>query len=304
MYAEGRVRRLAVALAEALEGFETMAPRVADRVPPMRDYDRFTEVLGFFTGAGCAGCRAGGSQLPFCAARTCFREQGVDFCFQCAEYPCGRNAYPENLARRWRAAGDRMREVGAEEFYRTAYAAALLGGDGVAPIGGSVLVGFATRYGSTQEVAEAVAEALRGEGLHVDVKPLREVRSLDGYQAAVVGAPLQMFRWHKDALGFLKRHRRILEAIPVAVFALGPLENSQKHWGGARSQLEEELAKFPWLKPATVKVFGGKLDPCSLRFPYNVTPGLNKLPPSDLRSWDDIETWGRSLPGVLFGEAD
>jgi hypothetical protein len=118
MYAEGRVRRLAVARGEALEGFETMAPRVADRVPPMRDYDRFTEVLGFFTGAGCAGCRAGGSQLPFCAARTCFREQGVDFCFQCAEYPCGRNAYPENLARRWRAAGDRMREVGAEEFYR------------------------------------------------------------------------------------------------------------------------------------------------------------------------------------------
>jgi menaquinone-dependent protoporphyrinogen oxidase len=171
-------------------------------------------------------------------------------------------------------------------------------------MGGSVLVGFATRYGSTQEVAQAVAEALRGEGLHVDVKPLRDVRSLDGYQSVVVGAPLQMFRWHKDALGFLKRYRKTLETLPVAVFALGPVENSQKDWSGARSQLKEELATFSWLRPAAVKVFGGKLDPYTLRFPYNVIPGLNKLPPSDLRDWDDIEAWGKSLPGVLFEKAE
>jgi hypothetical protein len=118
MYAEGRVKKLATGLAKALEGFENMAPRVADRFPPLRDYDRFVEILGLFGGATCAGCRRGGSTLPFCSARTCFKEQGVDFCFHCEEYPCERNAYPENMDRRWRSYNDRMREVGVEEYYR------------------------------------------------------------------------------------------------------------------------------------------------------------------------------------------
>ena len=71
----------------------------------------------------------------------------------------------------------------------------------------SVLVAFATRYGSTQEVAEAVATALRAKGFDVDVRPLKTVRSVEGYGAVVVGAPLQMFRWHKDAFAFLKKHK-------------------------------------------------------------------------------------------------
>lgn len=118
MCSQGRVRRLAADLAEALRGFENMAPRVADRIPGLLEYDRFADILEFFAGASCAGCRAGGAALPFCAARTCFREKGVDFCFQCDEYPCGRNSFPENLHARWREHNDRMREVGVERFYR------------------------------------------------------------------------------------------------------------------------------------------------------------------------------------------
>ena len=55
--------------------------------------------------------------MPFCAARTCFAEKGVDFCFQCDEYPCSRNSYPDLLARKWRANNERMKEVGVEAFY-------------------------------------------------------------------------------------------------------------------------------------------------------------------------------------------
>ena len=117
MYSRGGVKNLSTDLATALEGFQNMAPRVADRFPALQHYDNFAEVLGLFVGASCAGCRDGGCTLPFCAARTCFREQGVDFCSQCAEYPCQRNDYPENLEQRWRARNDRMREVGVERYY-------------------------------------------------------------------------------------------------------------------------------------------------------------------------------------------
>jgi menaquinone-dependent protoporphyrinogen oxidase len=87
----------------------------------------------------------------------------------------------------------------------------------------STLVAYATSYGSTREVAEAVAATLREHGLEVDIQPMRQVRTLAGYSAVVLGAPLYMFRWHKDARRFLSRNRQALTELPVAIFALGPL---------------------------------------------------------------------------------
>jgi menaquinone-dependent protoporphyrinogen oxidase len=163
----------------------------------------------------------------------------------------------------------------------------------------SVLVGYATRYGSTQEVAEAVATTLRERGLAVDIGPMREVRTLDQYRAIVLGAPLYMFHWHKDALNFLARHRAALTARPVAIFALGPFHADEKEFQGSREQLEKELAKFPWLTPVAIEIFGGKFDPEKLTFPHNLVPALKKMPASDIRDWTAIRAWASTLAATL-----
>ncbi|MHB1413947.1 MAG: flavodoxin domain-containing protein [Chloroflexota bacterium] len=165
-----------------------------------------------------------------------------------------------------------------------------------------VLVAFATRYGSTREVAEAVAATLRERGLAVDLQPLREVRTLDGYDAVVLGAPLYMFHWHKDALNFLSRHRQALEGRPVAVFAMGPLHDEESERQGAREQLDKELAKFPWFTPIDRTIFGGKYDPAKLTFPHNLIASLpagplKGLPASDVRDWAAIRAWASNLAG-------
>jgi menaquinone-dependent protoporphyrinogen oxidase len=158
-----------------------------------------------------------------------------------------------------------------------------------------VLVGYATRYGSTQEVAEAVAATLRECGLEVDIQPMRKVRTLAGYSAVVLGAPLYMFRWHKDALRFLSRHRKALTERPVAVFALGPTHDpyDEEEWQDSRAQLDKELAKFSWLTPVALEMFGGKYDPAKLRFPINLLAGQE--PASDLRDWTAIRAWASNL---------
>ncbi|HEY5529500.1 MAG TPA: DUF3795 domain-containing protein [Thermoleophilia bacterium] len=117
-YADGRVRREAAQLRLDLKGFESLAARVAGEHPVLAGYPEFQGVLDFLAEGSCTGCRASGSGLPFCAARICFREKGVDYCFQCDEYPCSHNQYPEMLERRWRAANDRMKEVGVVSFYQ------------------------------------------------------------------------------------------------------------------------------------------------------------------------------------------
>lgn len=163
----------------------------------------------------------------------------------------------------------------------------------------AVLVGYATRYGSTQEVAEAVAATLRERGLATDVQPLRQVRTLAGHGAVVLGAPLIMYHWHKDALHFLSRHRQALTERPVAVFALGPVHDphDEAEWQDSRAQLDKELAKVPWLRPVAMELFGGKFDPAKLRFPINLLAGQE--PASDLRDWTSIRAWAGDLAAKL-----
>ena len=163
----------------------------------------------------------------------------------------------------------------------------------------SILVAYATTYGSTQEVAQSVAETLRGCGLEIEVQPAGKVKDLSGYRAMVLGAPLYMFRWHADARRFLARHRAALAALPTAIFALGPFHNKEDEMTSAHEQLDKELAKYPWFKPAVVEVFAGKFDPASLRFPFSLIGPLKKMPASDERDWEAIGTWAKTLADIL-----
>lgn len=164
----------------------------------------------------------------------------------------------------------------------------------------SVLVAFASRSGSTQEVAEKIAATLREGGLAVSIQPMRDARTIDAYSAVVLGAPLYMFHWHKDALTFLSRHRNALTQRPVAVFALGPFHADEKEFQDARSQLNQELAKFPWLAPVAVEVFGGRFEPTKLGFPFKLIPALRNMPASDVRDWNAIRAWASGLTAKLL----
>ena len=125
----------------------------------------------------------------------------------------------------------------------------------------NVLLAFATKNGSTEQVAGAIAEALREAGAQVTALPARAVReSAAGYDLIVLGAPLYSGRWHRDAHRFLKRHRRELATVPVAVFGMGPRNDTEEAWRRSRAQLDRALGRSGWLTPVRVTVFGG-VDP-------------------------------------------
>ena len=168
----------------------------------------------------------------------------------------------------------------------------------------SILVAYATRYGSTQQVAETVTETLRDSGLEVDIQPMQQVRTLAGYRAVVLGAPLYIGRWHKEAQRFLSLHQKALTQRPVAIFALGPTQPDEKEWEGARAQLDQELAKYPWLTPVALELFGGKYDPAKLSFFHKLlatlpASPLHQMPASDVRDWTAIRAWARELAAKL-----
>jgi menaquinone-dependent protoporphyrinogen oxidase len=154
----------------------------------------------------------------------------------------------------------------------------------------SILVAYASKRGSTAEVATFVGKRLRERGLVVDVHNAAEVESLASYDGVVLGGSLYFGRWHDDARAFLERFRTPLADRPLAVFALGPKTASEPDLAESRTQLDHALDDA---EPTTVAVFGGVIDPKKLRFPFN------RLPASDARDWTAIAAWAEEAASLV-----
>jgi menaquinone-dependent protoporphyrinogen oxidase len=158
---------------------------------------------------------------------------------------------------------------------------------------GTILVAYASKYGSTREVAESIASTLRHRLLRVDVRPAGEVDHLDEYTGVVLGGGIYMGRWHRDARGFAKHFQDELRQIPVAVFALGPTDDLPQHRAGSGKQFSRAVEKLQ-LEPIASAVFGGVVDPRKLRFPFNHMEAV------DVRDWGEIRAWADEVAERLL----
>jgi menaquinone-dependent protoporphyrinogen IX oxidase len=86
------------------------------------------------------------------------------------------------------------------------------------------------------------------------------------------------------------------------IFALGPTENDPKHFATAEEHSRKEVAKYPWIHAADVRVMGGCFDPRHLRLPFPLNlamklPGnpMRRIPASDIRDWDFIRRWASGI---------
>jgi menaquinone-dependent protoporphyrinogen oxidase len=156
-----------------------------------------------------------------------------------------------------------------------------------------VVVAYATKAGSTKDVAEAVARRLREHGLEADARPVAEVGTLAPYGAIVLGTALYTGRIHRDARRFLRRHHAELAKRPLAVFAIGPKTLQADEVTASRAQLDRALAAYPDVRVGPVAIFGGVVNPARLRFPFN------RMPASDARDWHAIGAWADAVAATL-----
>ncbi len=156
----------------------------------------------------------------------------------------------------------------------------------------SIVIAYATRYGSTQEVAETIAATLREAGLELDLQPMREVKSLEPYDAVVLGAAIYNTKWNPDAHAFLSEHDEILRHRPVAIFSLGPTTRNPAAKKQSLRQLDKDLEKYTWLRPIALEMFVGKYDLSKL--------GLGSVgrlvPLPDNRDPNAVRAWASALP--------
>jgi Protein of unknown function (DUF3795) len=117
-YAAGEIKFQATELKRLLGAFDNYAERFSRFLPVFKNYPAFKELLNQFSEANCTGCRQGDCKYPNCGVATCYRQKGVDFCFQCGEFPCENTNFDPNLKQRWLKMNARMKEIGVEAYYQ------------------------------------------------------------------------------------------------------------------------------------------------------------------------------------------
>lgn len=141
----------------------------------------------------------------------------------------------------------------------------------------SVLVSYASKHGSTQGIAEFIAETLRGGGV-------------------VLGSAIYIGSWMKAATSFARGNADELARRPVWLFSSGPLGNEVHDTEAQPKELEELRNR---IDPKDHRVFFGALDAEKLSFGERMVMKAVGAPTGDFRNWEDIRAWTQGIAAGL-----
>jgi menaquinone-dependent protoporphyrinogen oxidase len=172
-----------------------------------------------------------------------------------------------------------------------------------------VLVAYASKCGSTGEVAEAIGQTLCADGVAVDVRLAKEVTDVSDYQAVVAGSAIRMGQWLPDAVKFVETYRGALSQIPVAYFAVcmtlsEDTEENRREVAGYLDPVRELLQPVDAASPPYcskgVGLFAGAIDYGKLSLPLRLMIKAMKVPEGDFRDWDAIRDWAAGVRPLLL----
>lgn len=163
----------------------------------------------------------------------------------------------------------------------------------------NILIAFATRHGATHEIAETLKETFVNRGLSAETKPVQDVRSLDGYDAVIIGSAVYMGRWMKAARSFVDEHRGDLAGKDVWLFSSGPV-------GEPADAADEPFGIDEVVSVAHAhahRIFAGKIDRSELGLAERAVIRMVKAPDGDYRDWDAIRGWAHEIADRMAGRA-
>jgi menaquinone-dependent protoporphyrinogen oxidase len=160
----------------------------------------------------------------------------------------------------------------------------------------TVLVTYATKYGSTEEIAETIGRELQRRGLEADVLSVGEVEDVDDYDAVVLGSAVYVGRWLSNARAFVKKHARKLVGRPTWLFSSGPVGNPLRPTDEDAVQIDEILRATAALEH---RIFPGRLVRSKLnRCDWAVVVAL-RVQEGDYRDDAEIAAWAREIAASL-----
>jgi menaquinone-dependent protoporphyrinogen oxidase len=157
----------------------------------------------------------------------------------------------------------------------------------------TILVAYASKYGSTQGIAERIAEQLRQLGKPAEARSMNDVADAGLYEAFVLGSGVYAGSWLKEGKEWVHRHQTILAQHPVWLWSSGPLGPEVKDIDSMRPR---QMAEFEQtLHPREERIFFGALDSHKLSFPDRMILKALRAPEGDFRDWPAIDAWAATI---------
>ncbi len=162
-----------------------------------------------------------------------------------------------------------------------------------------ILVAYASKCGSTGQVAKTIGQTLANAGATVDVRPLNKVSDLSAYRAVVLGSAIRRGQWLPEAVKFVEAHQQVLSRVPIAYFTVC-MTLSQDTEENRRKVAAYLEPVHQILKPVEEGFFAGKMDYGQLGFVERLmVERVVHVPQGDFRNWTAIQTWAQALPARL-----
>jgi menaquinone-dependent protoporphyrinogen oxidase len=167
-----------------------------------------------------------------------------------------------------------------------------------------MLIGYASRFGSTRDIAIRIADAVRTHGNEVDVRSVDQISDFDPYDAVVFGSGVYDGSWTAEATDLVRRHAAVLARKPVWLFSVGSFGDRHPIVGGLIKKEPKEIGEFEQtVRPRDYRVFAGVIDldhwPAWGRLLFKALGG----DAGDNRRWPDIDAWAEEIAHELHGEA-
>lgn len=165
-----------------------------------------------------------------------------------------------------------------------------------------ILVAYASKCGSTGEVAEVVGQVLHQAGAAVDIYKAHQVKDISPYRAVVLGTAIRMEKPLSEAISFARKHRAALAQRPVACFSLGVYmrEDTPENRAKTLRFLSPLLREIQ--PPVSLGLFGGKIDYSKLSPFWRLLISQDKsglMREGDWRNWEIIRLWAENLVPLL-----
>ncbi len=168
-----------------------------------------------------------------------------------------------------------------------------------------VLIGYGSRYGTTTEIAEAMAKTVQEIGVQVDLVNLKKETPpspLQNYDLVVIGSGIQAGRWTKEPLEFIKNNIPALSENKVAIFVVCAYAASPDKCDFAQSEfLDKIVEEYPNLAPISTGLFPGLFDFSKYNFAMRALvkrmvkqetePGQEVPEKIDFRDWEMVNDW-------------
>lgn len=124
-------------------------------------------------------------------------------------------------------------------------------------MGDRILVAYASKCGSTGEIAEAIGKVLCQSGAAVDVKRAQDVKDLKPYRAVILGSAIRMSKPLSEVVNLAKKQRTALAALPVACFSAGLAMKADTPENREKAKLHLTPLLYELNSPIGIGLFGG-----------------------------------------------